>query len=74
MTKFMSSRVIYSILFYVMVSSLVYMTKPIIAFDPQGNIKPFGIGDGKTVFSLGTIVSGLSIICFYVFCLIDMLA
>jgi hypothetical protein len=57
-----------------MVVSLVCLTKPLIAFDFHGNIKPFGIGDGKTVFSLGTIVSGLSIVCFYVFILVDMLA
>jgi hypothetical protein len=57
-----------------MLASLVYMTKPVIAFDPRGHIKPFGIGSGKTVFSLGAIVSGLSIVCFYVFCLIDMLS
>jgi hypothetical protein len=74
MTHFLSPRVIYSVLFYVMLSSLVYMTKPLLAFDVHGHIKPFGIGNGKTVFSLGAIVSCLSIVCFYVFCLIDMLS
>ena len=73
MTHFLSSRVIYSILFYVLVSCLLFMTKPVVSFDPVGGIKPFGLGVGKTVFSLGAIVSVLSVVCFYVFCLIDMI-
>ncbi len=70
-SHFLSSRVIYSILFYLLLVTLIFITKPPIAFEPTGAIKPFGIGYGKTVFSLGSIVSSMAIVCFYVFCLID---
>jgi len=72
-SHFLSSRVIYSVMFYTLLISIIFISKPATAFDPQGVIKPFGIGQGKTVFSFGTIVTTLAIVVFYVFCLIDIL-
>lgn len=73
MTQFLRRRVIYSIFFYILLASLFYMTKPLLSFGFDGSVKPFGVGVGKTVFSFGTVVTCLSILCFYLFCLIDML-
>ena len=70
-SHFLSSRVIYSVLFFVLLVMLLIVTKPSFAFAPDGSVKPFGVGEGKTVFSLGTMVGCMAIICFYVFCLID---
>lgn len=72
-SHFLTSRVIYSVLFYTLLISIIFITKPTTAFDTHGLIKPFGIGQGKTVFSFGTIVTTLAIVVFYVFCLIDIL-
>lgn len=66
-----SSRVIYSLLFYVLLMILVFVSKPAIMFDKNGHIKPFGIGDDKTMFSLGVITSVIAILSFYTFCIID---
>lgn len=69
-----SSRVIYSVMFYILLVTLIYMVKPSIAFNQlTGEIKPFGVGPNKTVFSLGTITGVLSVVCFYFFCLIDII-
>lgn len=68
-----SSRVIYSLLFYVLLMILVFVSKPSIMFDKTGSIKQFGIGDDKTMFSLGVITSVVAIISFYTFCVIDII-
>lgn len=69
---FSSPRVVYSILFYILLVTLIYITKPGIAFDQAtGSIKPFGVGIGKTPFSMGTFVSVTAIGCFYVFTILD---
>ena len=69
--KFVNNRVQYSILAYVLLVSLIVIAKPPIFFDKYGNIKPFGIGDDKTLFSLGVLVVSLSILVFYIFAVID---
>lgn len=66
-----SSRVIYSLLFYVLLMVLVFVSKPSIMFEKNGDIKAFGIGDDKTMFSLGVITSVIAILSFYTFCVID---
>lgn len=69
--KLLSQRVLYSILFYVLIICLIIVAKPSFVFDEQGMIKGFGIGDTKTLFSLGVFVVALSIISFYLFAVID---
>lgn len=69
---FMNTRVIYSVLFYVLLIVLMIVSKPSVMFEENGNIKPFGIGDEKTMFSLGVFTVVLAIISFYLFCLIDL--
>jgi hypothetical protein len=51
---------------------LIIVSKPSIMFDDYGDIKPFGIGDEKTMFSVGVFSIVLAIISFYIFCLVDM--
>ena len=74
--KFLKSRVIYSLMFYVMAISLIVIAKPDLMFAPDGEIKAFGVGvnkDGsvKTVFSFGVFVVVLAIVSFYIFAIID---
>lgn len=66
----LSHRVVYSIIFYLLVVLLVFVAKPSIMFD-NGNIKPFGIGDNKTIVSVGVLSVALAIVSFYLFAVID---
>ena len=71
--KHLSSRVVYSILFYVLLIILIILAKPSIMFHSNGNIKLFGVGEHKTMFSLGVASIVLAIASFYIFCLIDLI-
>ena len=70
---FVSSRIVYAVLFYILLIVLIIVSKPSIMFDEYGDIKQFGIGDDKTMFSLGVFSVILALISFYVFCLVDMI-
>lgn len=73
MTSFYTARVIYSILFFVLASVLLVLAKPRFLFDLEtGEPKPFGLGPGRTLFSMGVIVLVLAVLVFYTFGLIDM--
>lgn len=67
-----SSRVIYSVLFYLLLMILIYVSKPPILFDEKGNVKIFGVGDDKTMFSLGVLTVVIAVLSFYIFCIIDL--
>ena len=68
--KLMNHRVVYSIVFYILIIVLVIVSKPPFIFE-KGQVKEFGIGPDKTIFSLGVIVVALAIISFYIFAIID---
>jgi hypothetical protein len=66
-------RVIYSVLFYVLAMALLLVAKPAFMFDRNTDEPlPFGVGDGKTLYSLGVVAVGLAIGSFYIFALIDL--
>ena len=66
-----NQRTFYSVLFYILVMTLVIVSKPPFIFN--GNkIKPFGVGENKTIFSLGVFVVTTAIFSFYFFCIIDL--
>lgn len=71
--KYINTRIIYSILFYVLLIVLIILAKPSIIFEMDGSIKTFGIGEEKTMFSMGVLTVILAILSFYVFCMIDMI-
>ena len=64
-------RIVYSSLFYTLSMILVVVSKPTGMFDEIGNPRGFGIGNEKTLFSLGVTTVVLAVISFYVFTLID---
>jgi len=66
-------RIIYSVLFFILLSTLLVLMKPSFMFDQNRNIKPFGIGEEKTMFSFGVCVVVVAILSFYIFCIIDMI-
>jgi hypothetical protein len=40
-------------------------------FDDKGEIKPYGVGPGDTVFSLGVMSIVLAVVCYYLFAIVD---
>lgn len=67
-------RIIYSILFYVLLMILVVLAKPSFLFTNNSHeLKPFGIGDQKTMFSFGVVAVIMAIVSFYLFAIIDMI-
>lgn len=68
-----SSRVIYSILFFSLLLVLLFISKPSVMFDEDGSLKDFGIGTDKTMFSFGVFTVVLAIISFYIFTLLDII-
>jgi len=68
----MSHRVLYSVLFYVLFIVLIIVSKPPFVFDSKGQLKDFGIGANKTMFSLGVFTVVLAMVSFYIFAVIDL--
>lgn len=71
--NYLNTRVIYSILFYILLIILIILAKPSVMFESNGTIKIFGIGDDKTMFSMGVFTVILAILSFYIFCMIDLI-
>ena len=71
--RFLNHRVIYSTLFFVLLVALIIISKPSFVFSDDGEVKQFGVGDQKTIVSLGVMVVVLAILSYYVFAVIDLL-
>lgn len=71
--KLLNHRVLYSALFFILIIVLLMVSRPAMMFEANGSIKQFGIGEHKTIVSLGVSVVLLAIISFYVFAVIDLL-
>lgn len=69
----LSPRVIYSVAFYLLTVALICVARPSVAFRPDGRIKQFGVGEGSSIFSLGVLCSAVAVLCFYAFCMVDVL-
>ena len=68
-----NKRTIYSSLFFILVINLIFISKPAIFFETNKNIISFGVGDNKTIFSLGVIIVILAFISYYLFTFIDLI-
>lgn len=73
MESYINSRIIYSIVFYILLMILIYTSKPSFMFESDGSIKHFGLGIDKTMFSFGVFAVVLAIMSFYLFCIIDLI-
>lgn len=73
MDQFINSRVIYAILFYILLLLLFVSIKPTLIFNQDGSLKTFGLEDEETLFSLGIFTVIIAILSFYTFCLIDII-
>ena len=68
-----NTRLLYAIVFFVLLIALVFTAKPSLVFNPDGSLKPYGIGEEKTMFSFGVFTVVLAILSFYFFCIIDVI-
>lgn len=73
MKQLINQRTTFTVSFYVLVVILMILAKPSFMFEEDGRIRQFGVGDGKTIVSLGVIVVVFSIISFYIFACIDVI-
>ena len=57
-----------TILIYLIVLGILFMTKPRFLFDPKGNLKRFATGSGnyKTILPLWLVISLIGIIIYYI--------
>lgn len=69
----LNTRLLYSIVFFILLITLIHMSKLSVIFDKDGKLRPFGIGDNKTMFSFGVFTVVLAILSFYFFCVIDII-
>jgi hypothetical protein len=69
----LNTRLIYAIVFFVLLISLISTMKPTLMFNREGKVRSFGIGDEKTMFSFGVTTVVLAILSFYFFCVIDVI-
>lgn len=69
----LNTRLLYAVLFFILLILLIYTSKPTMVFDHAGDIRRFGIGNDKTMFSLGVFTVVLAILSFYFFCIIDII-
>ena len=73
MAAIVNTRIVYSILFYILLMILILLAKPSVMFDSDNNIKIFGTGNDKTMFSFGVFSVIVAIISFYIFSMIDLI-
>ena len=70
-------RVIYSVLFFVLIMSLVIISKPSLLFDSDHTLRPFGVGmtngERPTLFPLGVVTAITAVASMFIFTLIDVL-
>ena len=71
--KYLSSRILYAILLYILLMTLIYTVKPKLIFNNDGTIKNYGVKNKDTIYSLGVISVVLAIVSFYFFCLVDLI-
>ena len=66
-------RVIYSTLFFVLLMTLIFVSRPAALFYQDGVVRPFGVGPTRTVFPLGVITVVAATLSMYTFSMIDMI-
>ena len=57
----------YSIIVFIIISILIWIKKPKLIFDNNGNIRNFGIGNQKTIFYYPLVLIVLAISIYYIF-------
>ncbi len=70
---FVNSRIVYSLLFYILIIILVVVSKPSFMFKKDGTPIEYGVGEGRTVLSFGVFIVVAAIASFYIFSILDVI-
>lgn len=65
------SRVFYSAVFFLLIVSIVLVSRPETVVRPDGRLKPFGLGRDETVMTLGVIVVVSAFASMYLFSVLE---
>lgn len=71
--NWVNPRVVYSIVFYGLLMILIVVARPKTIFELDGQLRPFGVGEDKTLFSMGVFAVVVAVLSFYTFCVIDII-
>lgn len=71
--NWVNTRIVYSIVFYVLVMTLIVVSRPSVVFEKDGSLRPYGVGMDKTMFSFGVFAVVMAVLSFYMFCVIDLI-
>lgn len=66
------ARVVYSIAFFTLFMVLLMSTRPIWMFSEDGSALPYGVGPGRTLFSVGTVTVVCAAVSLLAFSLVDL--
>lgn len=66
------ARVVYSVAFLALFMILVLTAQPLWVFQEDGTPLPFGVGPGRTLFSLGTLTVACAAVSLFAFALVDL--
>lgn len=67
------SRIAYSLVVYILIMILLFVSKPALSFDSDGRLKSFGVSDkNQTIYSVGVLSVCLAVFTFYAFVIIDL--
>ena len=70
---YIENSVMYSIILYLFLISVVMYIKPKIMFDNNNEIKKFGIGSEKTIYPLWLVVIILGILSYYIILIFNLI-
>lgn len=62
-------RVLYATVLFIVLITLLFVTRPLFAFDEDGQILSFG---RDTAFSVGVMTCVFAIVSFYIFAMMDL--
>ena len=69
-----NTRLVPSVLFFILGMMWIAYFRPALLFDGRdGTIREFGVGNDKTIYSMGVVVVTMSVVLFYVFSMMDMM-
>ena len=66
------ARVLYSSVFFVLIMCLVFVSKPRLLFEKDGEVRAFGVGEGRTMLSLAVVTVVAAVLSMFTFSLIDL--
>ena len=68
-----SNRILFTLVIYLLLITFLLIIQPSCLFYDTGELKPFGSGEGKTLFSFSFVALLSPFIIYYTFAMIDLM-